>query len=118
MDATWPGKGRIRVTLPKHPPTACFAKFRLSEMAGNPPNVVHLGVRRGKRNSRLDDQEDARAEQEHDANAPEQKRHPAGIEPCKGHGAQSNARRHKRAEAEVELRQRLLADPGANRGAT
>ena len=52
------------------------------------------------------------------AGGPEEQGYPAGIEPGEGHDAEGDARRQKRAEAEVELRQRMLADTSPSRGAT
>src|SRR5206468_11987822 len=104
--------------LAKHPPPARLAQLRGCEVAADVADIVHLRVRGREGDPRLEDEQDARAEQKSHADGPEEQGYPAAIEPGEGHDAEGDARRQKRAEAEVELRQRMLADTSPSRGAT
>src|SRR5262249_24748327 len=53
----------IRRPLPKHAPATRFAELGLCEMARDLTDGIHLRIRGGESNSRLNDEQDARAEQ-------------------------------------------------------
>src|SRR2546425_2379699 len=67
--------------LSKQPPPADPAQLRACEVAADSPDVIHLRIGGREGDARLEDEQDASAEQQNNTNGAEDKRHPPGIEP-------------------------------------